>query len=116
MEALAIKIVVERGCSLGWKGIICESDSQIVVDMLNSQSLEDVSWQLATLVRQTLSLCNSLDSISFRHIPREWNRVVDCLVKWASENVDGWDISGRDEIPSKYSGIVEELLLGDMNM
>jgi ribonuclease HI len=27
MEALAIKIVVERGCSLGWKEIICESES-----------------------------------------------------------------------------------------
>ena len=27
MEALAIKIVVERGCSLGWEEIICESDS-----------------------------------------------------------------------------------------
>ena len=27
MEALAIKIPVERGCSLGWKEIICESDS-----------------------------------------------------------------------------------------
>ena len=36
MEALAIKIVVERGCSLGWKEIICESNSQIVVDMLNN--------------------------------------------------------------------------------
>ena len=27
MEALAIKVVVERGCSLGWKKIICEFDS-----------------------------------------------------------------------------------------
>ena len=51
MEALAIMIVIERGCSLGWKRIIYESDSQIVVDMLNSQSLENVSWQLAALVR-----------------------------------------------------------------
>ena len=71
MEALAIKIVVERGCSLGWKKIICESDSHIVVDMLNNQSLEDVSWQLASLVRETLSLCSSLDFVSFCHIPRE---------------------------------------------
>ena len=51
MEALAIKIVVERGCCLGWKRIICESDSQIVVDILNSQNLENDSWQLATLAR-----------------------------------------------------------------
>lgn len=84
--------------------------------MLNNQSLEDVSWQLAALVTQTLHLCNSLDFVTFRHIPGEWNRVAGCLAKWASENVDGWDISGRDELPSEYSGIVEQLLLGDMNM
>ena len=36
MEALAIKDAIERGCSLGWRQIICESDSQIVVDMLNN--------------------------------------------------------------------------------
>ena len=52
MEALAIKTTVERGCSIGWKRIICESDSQIVVDMLNNQSWENVNWELASLVRQ----------------------------------------------------------------
>lgn len=35
MEALTFKIVVERGYSLGWRNIICELDSQIVVDVLN---------------------------------------------------------------------------------
>lgn len=54
MEALAIKTVVERGFSLGWRRIICESDSHIVVDMLNKQSLEDISWQLASMVGQIL--------------------------------------------------------------
>ena len=44
MEALAIKTIVERGCSLGWKRIICESNSHIVMDMLNSQNLENFSW------------------------------------------------------------------------
>ena len=49
MEALAIKTIVERGCSLGQKKIKCEFDSQIVVDMLNNQSLENVNWKLASL-------------------------------------------------------------------
>ena len=116
MEALAIKTIVERGCSLGWERIICESDSQIVVDILNSQNLENVSWQLAIFARQTLSLCNFLDSISFCHIPREWNRVADFLAKWASENDDGWDISGREELLAEFSQTIEQLILGDMNM
>ena len=84
--------------------------------MLNNQSLEDVNWKLASLARQILSLCSSLDSISFHHIPHKWNRVVDCLAKWASENVDRWDINGRDELPSKYCEIIDQLLLEDMSM
>ena len=102
MEDLAIKDGIEHGCLLGWRKIICESDSQIVVDMLNNQKLEDVSWQIASLARQILSLCSSLVSISFHHIPHEWNRVVDCLAKWASKNVDGLNINRRDELPSEY--------------
>ena len=113
MEALAIKVAIERGCSLGWRQIICESDSQIVVDTLNNQRLEDASWQLASLARQILSLCSSLDSVSFRHIPREWNRVADCLAKWASEKMDRWDINGRDELPFDYCEIMDKLLLED---
>ena len=42
MEALSIKIDVERGCSLGWKEIICEFESQIFVDMLNNRSLNNL--------------------------------------------------------------------------
>ncbi|XP_059064240.1 uncharacterized protein LOC131856461 [Cryptomeria japonica] len=116
MEALAIKVVIERGCSLGWRKIICESDSQIVVDMLNNQKLEDVSWQLASLARQTLSLCRYLDSVSFHYIPREWNRVADCLAKWASENVGRWDINSRDELPFEYCEIIDQMLLEDKSM
>ena len=105
---------METGCSLGWKEIICESDSQIVIDMLNNQSLENVNCKLASLARQTLSLCSSLDSVC--HIPREWNRVADCLAKWASENVDGWNINGRDELPWEYHEIFDHLLLEDRNI
>ena len=116
MEALAIKTAMERGCSLGWKKIICEFDSQIVVDMLNNQSWENVNWKLASLARQILSLCSSLDFFSFRHIPRKWNRVADFFAKWASENVDSWDISGRDELPTNYHRTLDQLLLDDKNM
>ena len=79
MEALSIKIAIERGCSIGWKKIICESDSQIVVDMLINQNWENVNWELASLGRKFLSLSRSLDAVSFHHIPREWNRVANCF-------------------------------------
>ena len=106
-SAFALYLAIECGCSLGWRQIICESDSQIVVDMMNNQRLQDASWQLASLTRQILRLCSSLDSVSFRHIPREWNRVADCLAKWASENMGGWTISGREKLPYEYYEIME---------
>ncbi|XP_057826766.2 uncharacterized protein LOC131038370 [Cryptomeria japonica] len=71
MEALAILYVVERGSQLGWRRIICESDSQVVVNLKNKKTFRDVSWHLALIVKQVLNLCASLDSISFTHIPRE---------------------------------------------
>ena len=50
MEAQAILYVVEQCCLRGWSKVICESDSQVVVNLLSSQELDDVSWQLATIV------------------------------------------------------------------
>ena len=54
----------------------------MVVNVLSSHELEDVSWQMATIVNQTLLFCTSLEFIRFTYIPREWNKVVDCLAKW----------------------------------
>ena len=42
MEALDIKIALEWGCSLGWRKMVCESDSQIIVDMINNKRVDDV--------------------------------------------------------------------------
>ena len=36
MEALAIKLAMEQAFSLGWRRMVCESDSQIFVDMINN--------------------------------------------------------------------------------
>ena len=113
MEALAIKLAMERACSLGWRRMVCESDSQIVVDMINNQRVDDSSWQIASLVREILHLSSFLDGISFCHIPREWNGVADVLAKWASEKGIGWDISDRDDLPADYGRTLEQLVEKD---
>ena len=81
MEALAILVAVEHYCQLGWKRIIYETDSLVVVNLLNSQNFVHVDWHLALIIQQVIQLCNSLDFVSFMHIPCEWNRVADCLAK-----------------------------------
>ncbi|XP_057838008.1 uncharacterized protein LOC131048149 [Cryptomeria japonica] len=43
MEAQAILLALERTSKLGWRMIICESDSQVVVNLLNRRHLDGVS-------------------------------------------------------------------------
>ena len=43
MEAIAILYVVKNACDLGWRRLICESDSQVVIRLLNQQHSEVVS-------------------------------------------------------------------------
>ena len=79
MEALTIKEAMERACSLGWRKMVGESNSQIVVDMINNQSVDDYNWKIAFIVREILHLSSLLDWISFCHIPRDG---MEWLISW----------------------------------
>ena len=39
--------------------------------------------------------------------------MADILAKWASEKGAGWDISGRDDLPTKYGETFEQLVEND---
>ncbi len=43
MDALAIKVAMVQACSLGCRRMVCESDSQIVVNMINNQRVDESS-------------------------------------------------------------------------
>lgn len=115
MEALVVLMALERGCALGWSKIICESDSQVVVDMLNSQRVEDVDWHLAVVGRQILRLSTSLDAVSFCYVPREWNKTVDFLAKWASDRGEGWRMGDWTHLPPECALDLESLVKEDMD-
>lgn len=91
-EGLAILVALEKALALGWRKLICESDSQVLINFLNDQKVTDVNWKLARIVQQILHISSLMDMVIFAHIPREWNRAADCLAKWASEHTDGWRI------------------------
>ena len=92
MDAIAILYAMKSPCDHGWRRLSCEFDSQVVIHLLNQKNFEVVSWKLALIANQTHNLCTSLEPITFTHIPREWNSVVDCLAKWASDHVHKWNI------------------------
>ena len=54
MEALAILVVVEQCCLRGWKRIIYEIDSQVVVNLLHNRNLVHVDWHLALVIQQII--------------------------------------------------------------
>ena len=82
MEAMAVLYAMKSPCDYGWRKLSCESDSQVVIHLLNQKLFEVVNWKLALIANKTHNLCTSLELITFTHIPREWNSVVDCLAKW----------------------------------
>ena len=113
MEGLAILYALKRAYALGWRKVICEADSQVLVNMLLERKTSDVSWQLSMIVQQILQVNSVMDSVSFTHIPREWNRAADCLAKWASEDIDGQRIDEWEKLPYEICQDLERILVED---
>ena len=113
MEGLAILYALKQAYALGWRKVICEADSQVLVNMLLERKTSDVSWQLSLIVQQILQVSLLMDSVHFAHIPREWNRAADCLAKWASEAIDGRKIEEREQLPYELCQDLERILADD---
>ena len=62
-----------------------------------------MDWLLALVIQQIIQLCTSFDYVSFKHIPREWNGVADCLAKWVSEHGPPWNIFDHTMLPLDLS-------------
>lgn len=110
MEALALLFAMEQACKRGWRRIICESDSQVVVILLNQMQCTEASWRLLQVVDQILQLSTSLECVSFQHIPKEWNGVADCLAKWASEHLQNWYIVDMSQLSLDLAHRLDNLL------
>ena len=67
------------------------------------------------IVQQILQVSSLMDSVSYVHIPREWNRVANCLAKWASKNIDGWKINEWEKMPYKLCQDLERTVLEDVS-
>ena len=82
----------------------------MVIRLLNQQHSEVVSWKLALIVHQIHHLSTSLESVSFTHIPREWNSVADFLAKWASDHMCNWNIVDKNQLPMGLSHHLDHLV------
>jgi len=110
MEGLAILYALEKAYALGWKWIICESDSQVLINLLIKWKVLGVNWQLALIVQQILQVSLLMDMVTFVHIPCEWNRAADCSAKWASEHLDGGRTEEWELVPPVLHHDLERIL------
>ena len=51
VEGLAILAALEKAHAQGYRRIVCESDSQVLINLLIEQKVSDVNWQLARIVQ-----------------------------------------------------------------
>ncbi|XP_059068705.1 uncharacterized protein LOC131859160 [Cryptomeria japonica] len=58
---------------------------------------------------------SKIELVSFVHIPREWNRVANCLDKWALEHAGDWKVEGWDHLSPEYCQNLEEIFVADMD-
>ncbi|KAF7831929.1 putative ribonuclease H protein [Senna tora] len=79
IEALAVEKGVRVAMEAGVKNLIIESDSRLVVDMLNSNCKD--SSMLGTVCLKILDLRCGLDEVVFKWIPRVCNKAADCSKK-----------------------------------
>ena len=98
MEAIDILYSMKNSCDLGWRRLICESDSQVVIHLLIKQHSEVVSRCLALTADKIHNLCTYLESITFTHITKEWNSVSDCLEKRAPDHMCNWNIIDKTQL------------------
>lgn len=61
MEGFAILYALEQAWEQGHRQVICESDSQIVVNLLNEQKDIGIQWQLAGIVQQILHISSLME-------------------------------------------------------
>lgn len=57
-----------------------------------------------------------MDMVSFIHILREWNIVVDCLARWASEHIEGWNVDELGQVSMELYHNLEGILAEDGNL
>ena len=115
----SIKVVIKNG----WLPVVVEGDSSVLFQMANhlsnGKSMEKVSssWNLASRLETLSIIIMAHTSISFQHIRRDANKVVDLLEK-VGVDVSGAHRMGRmeDFDAKKWMTRCRQLVTHDIGM
>ena len=85
LELLAARRAVKYTTELGYAQLVCEGDSESVVNSLRGSGMES-SWG-GHIIKEILSQSNSFLSISFAHVGRQGNAVAHALAQRARNSL-----------------------------
>lgn len=94
-EAFALWRAAILAHQFGLSNLIIYSDSQLLVSMVEDESME--AWCISPLIEVSKQILSSFCSWKLLHILREGNQVADWLSKWVSD--DGERIVSPSQIP-----------------
>ena len=84
LELLAARRAISFTAESGYDKFVCEGDSESVVNSLRGSGMENSRG--GHLIKDIVSLSNSLVSISFAHVRRQGNTVAHALAQRARQN------------------------------
>ncbi|KAI5339698.1 hypothetical protein L3X38_018970 [Prunus dulcis] len=76
-ECLALQDDVAYAIHKGWRKVLVENDSKLIIDCVNNLVL--VPWSISLLVQDIQLLSSYCEEISFQHIFREANFTADAV-------------------------------------
>ncbi|XP_007217546.1 uncharacterized protein LOC18781745 [Prunus persica] len=76
-ECLAIRDGLAHAINNGWRKVLIEGDSKLVIDCINNKV--SVPWSIRLLVQDIRLLSSYCEEISFHHVFREANFTTDAL-------------------------------------
>lgn len=65
------------------------------------------------MAKKILNLATNFYFVSIIHIPKEWNKVVDFLAKWASKGPCGWSVGDWVDLTQEKAQHVLKLIHED---
>ncbi|CAL9022783.1 unnamed protein product, partial [Prunus brigantina] len=87
-ECLALRDGLAHAIHNGWRKILVEDDSKLIIDCVNK--VVSVPWSISLLVQDILVLSSYCEEISFQHIYREANFTTDDVASLGHNLAPSW--------------------------
>ncbi|KAI5355434.1 hypothetical protein L3X38_008329 [Prunus dulcis] len=83
-ECLALRDGLAHAIHNGWRKVLAEGDSKLIIDCINNKV--SIPWSIHLIVQDIRLLSSYCEAISFQHIFRKANFTADTLVNLGSRS------------------------------